>query len=165
MSLLLRTALSNIQSSHGTKQYLYSCYQPHLDLWHPTMGHCLHLRHRDYGALSIESPASNNWCTMVCPKCLIRNHPQAPAIKEEIARLSSKYSAGPNTHPNHPATQLSNPPAFRRLRTLLPSDLYNVTHSKFRCLTHCIHYHTSTKSTIILPFSGTPNYRFLSDDY
>jgi hypothetical protein len=66
---------------------------------------------------------SDNWCTMVCPKCLIRNHLQAPAIKEEITRLSSKYSAGLNTHPNHLATQLSNPPAFRRLRKLLPSDL------------------------------------------
>jgi hypothetical protein len=44
-------------------------------------------------------------------------------IKEEITRLSSKYSAGLNTHPNHLVTQLSNPPAFRRLRKLLSFDL------------------------------------------
>jgi hypothetical protein len=42
---------------------------------------------------------------------------------EEITRLSSRYSAGLNTHPNHLVTQLSNPPAFRRLKKLLPSDL------------------------------------------
>jgi hypothetical protein len=44
-------------------------------------------------------------------------------IKEEITLLSSKYSAGLNTHPNHLVTQLSNPSAFQRQRKLLPSDL------------------------------------------
>jgi hypothetical protein len=48
---------------------------------------------------------------------------QIPTIKEEITRLSSKYSAGLNTHPNHLVTQLSNSLTFRRLRKLLPSDL------------------------------------------
>jgi hypothetical protein len=50
-------------------------------------------------------------------------HLQIPIIKEKITRLSSKYSAGLNTHPNRLVTQLSNPPAFRRLKKLLPSDL------------------------------------------
>jgi hypothetical protein len=54
---------------------------------------------------------------------VIRNDLQIPTIKEEITRLNIKYSAGINTHPNHLVTQLSNPPAFRRLRKLLPSDL------------------------------------------
>jgi hypothetical protein len=57
------------------------------------------------------------------PNAVIRNDLQIPTIKEEITRLSSKYSAGLNTHPNHLVTQLSNTPAFRRLRKLLPSDL------------------------------------------
>jgi hypothetical protein len=46
-----------------------------------------------------------------------------PTIKEEITRLSSKHSAGLNTHSNHLVTQFSNPLAFRRLRKLLASDL------------------------------------------
>jgi hypothetical protein len=53
------------------------------------------------------------------PNAVIRNDLQIPAIKEENTRLSSKYSAGLNTHPNHLVTQLSNSPDFRRL----PSDL------------------------------------------
>jgi hypothetical protein len=57
------------------------------------------------------------------PNAVIWNYLQIPTIKEEITRLSSKYSAELNTHPNHLVTQLSNPPAFRRLRKLLPSDL------------------------------------------
>jgi hypothetical protein len=57
------------------------------------------------------------------PNAVIRNDLQIPTIKEKIIRLSSKYSAGLNTHSNHLVTQLSNPPAFRRLRKLLPSDL------------------------------------------
>jgi hypothetical protein len=32
---------------------------------------------------------------------VIRNDLQIPIIKEEITRLSSKYRAGLNTHPNH----------------------------------------------------------------
>jgi hypothetical protein len=44
---------------------------------------------------------------------VIRNYLQIPTIKEEITRLSSKYSAGQNTHPNHLVAQLSNPPAIR----------------------------------------------------
>jgi hypothetical protein len=54
---------------------------------------------------------------------MVRNDLQIPTIKEEITRLSYKYSAGLNTHPNHPVTQLSNLPAFRRLRKIMPSDL------------------------------------------
>jgi hypothetical protein len=57
------------------------------------------------------------------PNVVIRNDLQIPTIKEEITLLSSEYSAGLNTHPNHLVTQLSNPPAFRRLMKLLPSDL------------------------------------------
>jgi hypothetical protein len=57
------------------------------------------------------------------PNAVIRNDLQIPTIKEEITRVSSKYSAGLNTHPNHLVTQLSNQPTFRRLRKLLPSDL------------------------------------------
>jgi hypothetical protein len=53
------------------------------------------------------------------PNAVIRNDLQIPTIKEEITRLS----AGLYTHPNHLVTQLLNPPAFRRLRKLLPSDL------------------------------------------
>jgi hypothetical protein len=56
------------------------------------------------------------------PNAVIRNDLQIPTIKEQITRLSSKYSAGLNTHPNHLVTQLSNPPAFRRVRKLLSSD-------------------------------------------
>jgi hypothetical protein len=52
--------------------------QTHLDIWHRTMGHGLHLEHRNYGTLSIESPASNNWCTMVCPKCRYSEWPTDP---------------------------------------------------------------------------------------
>jgi hypothetical protein len=44
-------------------------------------------------------------------------------LTQEITRLSSEYSAGLNTHPNHLVTQLSNSSAFWRLRKLLPSDL------------------------------------------
>jgi hypothetical protein len=50
------------------------------------------------------------------PNAVIRNDLQIPTIKQEITRLSSKYSAGLNTDPNHLVTQLSNPPTFRRLR-------------------------------------------------
>jgi hypothetical protein len=57
------------------------------------------------------------------PNVVIRNDLQIPTIKEEITLLSSKYSAGLNTHPNHLVPHLSNPPAFRRLRKLLPSNL------------------------------------------
>jgi hypothetical protein len=61
------------------------------------------------------------------PNAVIRNGTQIPTIKEEITRLSSKYSTGLNTHlvssNNHLVTKLSNPPAFRRLRKLLASDL------------------------------------------
>jgi hypothetical protein len=57
------------------------------------------------------------------PNAVIRNDLQIPNIIKEITRLGSKYSAGLNMHPNHPVTQLSNPPAFRRLKKLLPSDL------------------------------------------
>jgi hypothetical protein len=57
------------------------------------------------------------------PNAVIRNDLQIPTIIEEITRLSSKYSAGLNTHHNHLVTQLSNPPAFRRLKKLLPFDL------------------------------------------
>jgi hypothetical protein len=54
---------------------------------------------------------------------VIQNDLQIPTIIEEITRLSSKYSTGLNTHPNHLVTQLSNPPTFQRLRKLLPSHL------------------------------------------
>jgi hypothetical protein len=57
------------------------------------------------------------------PNAVIRNDLQIPTIKEELTRLSYKYGAGLNTHPNHLVTQLSNPPAFQRLRKLLPSNL------------------------------------------
>jgi hypothetical protein len=57
------------------------------------------------------------------PNAVLRNDLQIPTIKEEISRLSSKYSAGLNTHPNHLVTQFSNPPAFQRLRKLLPSNM------------------------------------------
>jgi hypothetical protein len=57
------------------------------------------------------------------PNAVIWNDLQIPTIKDEINCLSSKYSAILNTHPNHLVTQLSNPPAFQRLRKLLPSDL------------------------------------------
>jgi hypothetical protein len=57
------------------------------------------------------------------PNAVIRNDLQILTIKEEITPLSSKYSAGLNTHTNHLVTQLSHPPAFLRLRKLLPSDL------------------------------------------
>jgi hypothetical protein len=56
------------------------------------------------------------------PNAIIRNDLQIPTIKEEITRLSSKYSAELNTQRHHLVTQLSNPLAFRRLRKL-PSDL------------------------------------------
>jgi hypothetical protein len=49
-----------------------------LDVWHPTMGNGFHLEHRNYGTLSIENPASNNWCTMVCPKCRYSKWPTDP---------------------------------------------------------------------------------------
>jgi hypothetical protein len=65
------------------------------------------------------------------PNVVIRNDLQIPTIKE-ITLLSYKYSAGLNMHPNHLVTQLSNPPAFRRLRKLLPSDLpYRFTQNTF----------------------------------
>jgi hypothetical protein len=66
------------------------------------------------------------------PNAVIRTDLQIPTIKEEIIGLSSKYSAGLNMHPNHLVTQLSNPPAFQRLRKLLPSDLpYKFTQSTY----------------------------------
>jgi hypothetical protein len=40
------------------------------------------------------------------PDAVIWNDLQIPTIKEEITRLSSKYSAGLNTHPNHIVTRL-----------------------------------------------------------
>jgi hypothetical protein len=62
-------------------------------------------------------------------------------IQEEITRLSSKYSAALNTHPNHLVTELSNPPAFRRLRKLPPSDLpYRFTENT-QILTTVIKYY------------------------
>jgi hypothetical protein len=41
------------------------------------------------------------------PNAVIRKDLQIPTIEEEITRLSSKYTAGLNTHPNHLVTQLS----------------------------------------------------------
>jgi hypothetical protein len=45
------------------------------------------------------------------PNAVIRNDLQIPTIKEETTRLSSKYSAGLNTHPNHSETKET--PAIR----------------------------------------------------
>jgi hypothetical protein len=79
-----------------------------------------HKRHKNQNAPAMRLITDAPWYV---PNAVIRNDLQIPTIKEEISRLSSKYSAGLNTHPNHVVTRLSNPPAYRRLRKLLPSDM------------------------------------------
>jgi hypothetical protein len=104
------------------------------------MGQGLHLEHRNYGTLSIESPASNNWCTMVCLKCCYSEWPTDPYhqrrnyspqlqvqswtkhLNHLVTQLSNQPTFRRRKHLNHLVTQLSNQPTFRR-RKLLPSDL------------------------------------------
>jgi hypothetical protein len=63
----------------NNKLLIYKVAIEHLDIWHPIMQHGLQLEHRNYGTLSIESPASNNWCTMVYPKCRYSEWPTDPS--------------------------------------------------------------------------------------
>jgi hypothetical protein len=53
------------------------------------------------------------------PNSVIRRDVQTPAIKEEIQRYSSQYSA----HPNGLVVNPLEPPDNRRLRRHLPNDL------------------------------------------
>jgi hypothetical protein len=50
-------------------------YKTNLVLWHPTLGHSIHIQHWDTGTLSIEDPAHNRRRTLVCAK---RSHPSRP---------------------------------------------------------------------------------------
>jgi hypothetical protein len=60
------------------------------------------------------------WCL---PNTVIRHDPQVPTVKEEIRLLSANYITRLCTHPNLPATQLRNPPTYRRLKRHLPVHL------------------------------------------
>jgi hypothetical protein len=59
------------------------------------------------------------------PNALIRRDLQLTSIKEEISRLSARYSARLILHTNHLVTQLLMPPPLRRLRKHNPYDLPN----------------------------------------
>jgi hypothetical protein len=57
------------------------------------------------------------------PNMVIRRDLQIPAVKEEIRRYSSQYSARLSTHPNDLIVNLIELPDNRRLRRHLPNDL------------------------------------------
>jgi hypothetical protein len=59
------------------------------------------------------------------PNAVNRRDLQLPSIKEEISRLSARYSARLILHTNHLVTQLSMPPPLRKLRKHHPYDLPN----------------------------------------
>jgi hypothetical protein len=121
-----------------------------------------HYDHKAVCALDFFTFTSNNWCTVVCPKCRYSewttdpNHQRRNYSPQLQVQRWTKHASQPssnstlestclpgteetpaiwsalqihskhidsNMHPKHLVTQLSNPPAFRRLRKLLPSDL------------------------------------------
>jgi hypothetical protein len=55
--------------------YYFVAPQTHLDLRHPTLGHSIHIQHRDPRTLSIKGPAHNRRCTVVCAE---QSHPAGP---------------------------------------------------------------------------------------
>jgi hypothetical protein len=57
------------------------------------------------------------------PNTVIRRDLQIPAVKEEIRRYSSQYSAHLNAQPNGLIANLMDLPDNRRLRRHLPNDL------------------------------------------
>jgi hypothetical protein len=57
------------------------------------------------------------------PNTVIQRDLQTPAVKEEIRRYSSQYSARLSAHPNDPTVNLTELPDNRRLRRHLPNDL------------------------------------------
>jgi hypothetical protein len=54
---------------------------------------------------------------------VIRKGIQIPAVKEEIRRYGSQYSARLTVNPHDPTENLMEIPENRRLRTHLPNDL------------------------------------------
>jgi hypothetical protein len=57
------------------------------------------------------------------PNTVIRRDLQIPAVKEEIRRYSSQYSARLSAHPNDLIVNLLELPDNRRLQRHLPNDL------------------------------------------
>jgi hypothetical protein len=80
--------------------------QTHLDLWHPTLGHSIHIQHREARTLSIKGPAHNRRRTMVGAE---QSHPSRP----------------PNDFRQRRNPTLMELPDNRRLRKHVPNDLPN----------------------------------------
>jgi hypothetical protein len=80
--------------------------QTHLDLRHPTLGHSIHIQHRDPRTLSIKGPAHNRRCTVVCaepshssgPPNDFRQRRNLP-LKQPILHSSHHTSNCPNINP------------------------------------------------------------------
>jgi hypothetical protein len=56
------------------------------------------------------------------PNAGFRRDLHIPSVKEEIQRLSSRYSARLNSHPNLLTANLKKQTTYRRLRRILPTD-------------------------------------------
>jgi hypothetical protein len=84
--------------------------QTHLDL-HPTLGHSIHIQHRDPRTLSIKGLAHNRRCTVVCAE---QSHPSGPPndfrqrnlpLKQPILHSSHHTSKWPNINPHGDSRQ------------------------------------------------------------
>jgi hypothetical protein len=89
--------------------------QTHLDLWHPTLGHSIHIQHRDTRTLSLKSPAHNRRCTVLCAE---QSHPSGPP--------DDLYSTRLTTHPNDQILTLMEIPGVcdDTYQTICPTDFY-----------------------------------------
>jgi hypothetical protein len=71
--LVTRTQFAAFRAQQAPSLQIHP--QTHLDLWHPTLGHSIHIQHRDTRTLSISGPAHNRRCTVVCAE---QSHPSGP---------------------------------------------------------------------------------------
>jgi hypothetical protein len=86
--------------------------QTHLDLRHPTLGHSIHIQHRDPRTLSIKGPAHNRRRTVVCAE---QSHPLGPPnvfrqrrnlpLKQPILHSSHHTPKWPNINPHGDSRQ------------------------------------------------------------
>jgi hypothetical protein len=71
----------------------------------------------------VEDLAHNSGPTLLVPNTIISTELQISAVKEEIQRYSSQYSARLTAHPNDLIANLIGLPHNRRLLRNLPNDL------------------------------------------
>jgi hypothetical protein len=97
--------------------------QTHLDLQHPTLGHSIHIQHRDPRTLSIKGLRIIVDAPLYVPDNHIRRDLQMTSVKEEICRSSNQYYTRLTTHPNDQILTLMEIPGNRHLQRHVPNDL------------------------------------------